>query len=378
MMIRGALILMVLVFVGLEATAQYSSGPFKTKRKKVVVQNYTLYLHLHDIAVEYSTKIEFKTDSLVKATNTTYHRGLFDFRIRILQSLEHVLFRSDPVIAFLDSWVFAVQIINYLNTDEAKGYLGYGHPVMLKLFQDLAQEFPPTYNALVEEDPSNMAALVAEFSLKHPIVDHHLIRTSVIDGTAHWVGDAKLGLTGGLYTITDLLRNMSDRLNYHAEFTPKMIGWNIESTLGNLMGTDSIVPILEQSISSLAKITQTLDSIDYLVYSITDTVLTDIDRQRWETLHFLSSERKAFLEHFSSERRTLVNQLIQERVSLEKLVQKEREASLMHFQQMIKETTTYSFDRIDETINRIFIKILLLTAVIAIALVLALVAYKKL
>ena len=368
----------VLVCLVFDLQAQYKHGPFNTKRKKVIVQNYTLYLHLHDLAIEYSTKIEFKTDSLLKANNTTFHRGLFDFRIRTLQSLEHVLFRSDPVIAFLDSWVFAYQINNYLDTDQAKEYLGYGHPVMADLFQDFMEEFPPTYDALVEEDPSIMEARVNQFSTTHPIVDNHLIRTSIIDGTAQWVGDAKLGLTGGLYTITDLLRNMSDRLNYHAEFTPKMIEWNIESTLGSFLGTDSIGPLLEQSISSLAQITQTLDSIDHLIYSVTDTVLTDVERQRWETLHFIRAERNAIMKEVSLERETIMAQITEERKAIEQLISQERQASFDQLESMVVQTTDYSFDRVDGLVNRIFFKILILIGILAVGIVLAAVAYKKL
>jgi hypothetical protein len=370
--------LLIFVFLLSDIEAQDKKGLFKKKRKKVDVENYTVYLELHDVAIEYSTKIDYKVDSLFNANNVTYHQGLFDFRIRSLQTLEHVLYRSDAVIAFLDSWVFGIQMVNYLNTPEAREYLDFGHSTMLTLFEEYLDEFPEIYSDLLEADPELLEALMVDYSTTNPITSHHLIRTSIIDGTAQWVGESKLGLTGGLYTMTDLLRNMSDRLNYHAEFTPKMIEYNVESTVGEILGTDSIGPMLDSSLSSLIQIAGTLDSIDHMVYTVADTLLADVDRQRRETLYFISSERKAVMEQISGERMAVLAQLTEERKAIEKLIREERQLSFDQLEAIITNTTDRSFDRVDDLANRIFFKVLILMAIIAIGLVLAVVAYKKL
>lgn len=370
--------LLIIICLCIDIQAQDKKGVFKKKRKKVGVENYTLYLELHDVAIEYSTKIDYKTDSLFNANNVAFHKGLFDFRIRSLQTLEHVLYRSDAVIAFLDSWVFGIQMVNYLNTPESREYLDFGHSTMLALFEEYINEFPEIYSDLLEADPELLEAQMVDFSTTNPISNHHLIRTSIIDGTAQWVGESKLGLTGGLYTITDLLRNMSDRLNYHAEFTPKMIEYNVESTVGEILGTDSIGPMLDRSLSSLLLISQTLDSIDVMVYSVADTLLADVDRQRRETLYFISSERKAVMEQISGERMAVLAHVTEERKAIEKLIREERQLSFDQLEAIITNTTDRSFDRIDDLANRIFFKVLILMAIIAIGLVLAAVAYKKL
>lgn len=377
-MIPRILPLILLFCLCLESSAQYKQGPFNTKRKKVAVQNFTLYLHLHDLAIEYSSKIEQKTDSLLKSPGATFHQGLFDFRIRSLQSLEHVLFRSDAVIAYLDSWVFAAQINQYMKTQEARDLLGFGHATMAKVFQEFEQEFPPTYEVLTGEDPSVLSARVAQFSMENPIVDNHLNRTSIIDDTAKWVGEDTIGLTRGLSTLTDLLRNFSDRLNYHAEFTPKLIEWNVESSIGNVLGMDSVGPVLVRSVTSLERITNTIDSIDHLVYSIMDTVLTDIDRQRWATLKFISSERIAIMEQLSLERQAILDGVTQEREAIERLIHQERQASFDQLEAIVTNTTYYSFDRVDGLVNRIFFKVLVLVGIIAVGIVLAAILFKKL
>jgi hypothetical protein len=377
-MILRIIPILIFIFLISDIQAQDKKGVFKKKRKKVDVENYTVYLELHDVAIEYSTKIDYKVDSLFNANNVTFHKGLFDFRIRSLQTLEHVLYRSDAVIAFLDSWVFGIQMVNYLNTPEAGEYLDFGHSTMLSLFEEYLDEFPEIYSDLLEADPELLEARMVDFGTTHPIANHHLIRTSIIDGTAQWVGESKLGLTGGLYTITDLLRNISDRLNYHAEFTPKMIEYNVQSTVGSLLGTDSIGPILEESLASLGQITQTLDSIDHMVYSVTDTILTDVNRQRWETLYFIREERKAVMEQVSLEREAVLSQVSEERKAIEQLIREERQLSFDQLEAIITNTTDRSFDRVDSLVNRIFFKVLILMAIIAIGLVLAVVAYKKL
>ncbi len=372
-MLRIIAIFMLILFVH-QAVAQ--TNVFNTKRKKVEVPNYTLFLHLHDIALEYSSRIDFEVDSLFKANNVNYHQNIFDFRIRTIQSIQHVLYKSDPVIGFLDSWVFAVQMVNYLNTYQAEQYLSFAHTDMQVVFNDFVEEFTDTYSFL-SGDPTEISRRIHEFAEQYPIVDEHLGRTSIVGGTAQWVGQASIGFKSGVSTLTDAMRNMSDRLNYLAEFTPKIVEWNVERSVGSLVGTDSLGPVLESSIHSLERLTHAVDSIDYLVYSITDTVLTDIDRQRWETLNFMASERKVVIDQFIEERKELINQLIQQRLAFESLIQNERQASIEQFEGMIRETTVYSFDRIESLTNQIFWKTLLLVTIGAVALVIAVVVFKK-
>ena len=347
-MSRKFIALVLLSFLTHSVSSQIQEATDDTKRKKVDVPNYTLFLHLHDMAIEYSTKLDFKTDSLMMARKTASSKNLFDFRIRALQSLQHVLYKSDPVVAFLDGWVYAEQMVKYLSTVPAKNYLGYGHPTLESVYKDLLLEFKQSYAFLTGNETGNMFENITKFANNYPITDTHLNRTSITDETAQWVGEAKTGFKSGVSTLTDAMRNVSDRLNYHAEFTPKLVEWNIEKTINRIVGTDSIGVFIE-SLAALDDLASAVDSLDKLVYSISDTLMTDIDRQRIETLGFA-----------------------------ERLVQQEREASLAHFEGIIQDTTEYSFDRMDQMVNRIFYKMLLLVGISFVGIIIAVVLYKKL
>jgi len=367
---------LLLASLFLSASMQSQDGPFRKKRKKVSVPNYTLFLQLHEFAVEYATRIDNEVNKLQQVHKINAGHNVFDFRIRAVQTLQYALYRSDPVIGFLDSWVFSVQMINYLETPEAKEYLGVGHSAMKALFDDFSEEFPESYHSLYE-DPAIMLSQVESFASEHPISDPHLIRTSIIDETAQWVGEATIGFKSGIATVTDELRIISDRLNYYDEFTPKLVQWNLEQTLGTMIGTDSLGASLQNVIGMIERIVNTLDSLDHAVLSITDTVLTDVDRQRIETLRFMSSERIAIVNQLTAERKLLVNQLIQERLAIENLMQREREASLNHFEDIIRESTVYSFDRIDTLADRLFYRLLILGALMILGMIIVVVIYKK-
>ena len=174
---------------------------------------------------------------------------------------------------------------------------------------------------------------ISRFADKYPITNPHLNRTSITDETAQWVGEAKIGFKSGVATLTDAMRNISDRLNYHAEFTPKLVEWNIEKTVNRIVGTDSI-GVFIQSLAALDDLATAVDSLDKLVFSISDSLMTDIDGQRIETLGFT-----------------------------ERLIRAERETSIAHLEGIIQDTTEYGFDRMDEMVNRIFYKVLLLLGI---------------
>ena len=368
-------LLLIIACCFADATAQ-SKKLFGSKRKNVEVPNYTLFLQLHDLAIEYSSKLEYKTDSLLRANNIAYDENIYEFRIRTLQSMQYVLYKSDPVIGFIDSWVYIAQMTNYLETPESKDHLSYSHTTFYSFFKEFGEEFPKIYQSLYG-DPSVMAARVDDFVSTYPIIDPHQNRTSITLTTAQWVGEARIGFKSGVATLTDAMRNISDRLNYNAEFTPKIVGWNIERNITRLMGTDSIGPILARSVSALDRITNQVDSIDYVLYGLTDSVFAEIDRQRRESLFYLSSERNEVMDRMSSERAVLVSQLVQERLAFEKLIQQEREASLIHVQEMIMDTTKYGFDRVDKLANQIFFKLLILVSILVAGMVLAVFLYKR-
>ena len=357
--------------------AQIGSRLFDKKRKKVEVPNYTIFLNLHDLALEYSTRIESDIDSLLFTGQSVYNKNIFDFRVRAIQSLQHVLYKSDPVIAYFDGWIFGFQMVGYLESPTAIKYLGPFQPSILVLFRDYLAEWPELHTILTGESPINLEANAKSFAGDYPIRDNYLKRTSVVDETANWVGADNISFKSGVASLTDALRNISDRVNYYTEFSPKLTQWHIEQSVRNVLSSDSIGSMLERSVASLERLSYTVDSIDQLVYSITDIVLTDINRQRWETLGFMSSERKAIIEQISNERKILLDQLVVERKAMMSLISEERHAALDHIESIAGNTTAYSFDRIDDIVDRLFFRALILVAIIAMGLVLAVVVYKK-
>lgn len=357
--------------------AQIGHRLFNTKRKNVEVPNYTLFLNLHDLALEYSSKIESNVDSLLHTGQLDYNSNLFDFRVRAIQTLQHVLYKSDPIVAFFDGWIYGFQMIEYLESPLGIKYLGPFQPSTHELYLNYLAEWPELYSNLTGESPDDFQANIRTFALDFPINNNYLNRTSVIDEAAQWVGEASIGFKSGVATLTDALRNISDRINYYTEFSPKLTQWYIEQSVRNMLGTDSIGQYLEKSISALERMSYTVDSIDHLIYSITDTVLTDVDRQRWETLNFIRVERKAIMEQISLEREAVLEQITEERKALENLIREERQASFDQIQSIVEDTTDYSFDRVDDIVDRLFFRVLILMVVIAVGLVLAVVVYKK-
>ena len=73
----------------------------------------------------------------------------------------------------------------------------------------------------------------------------------------------------------------------------------------------------------------------------------------------------------------MIEQLVEERKALETLIREERQASFDQIQAIVEDTTDYSFDRIDDLIDRLFFRVLILITIIAVGLVLAVLVYKK-
>lgn len=368
-------IIILVTSIGIEA--QIGQKLFGKKRKKIEVHNYTLFLNLHDLALEYSAKVESKVDSLLSTGQLDYNGNIFDFRVRAIQSIQHVLYKSDPLIAYFDGWIFGFQMVEYIESPTAIQYLGPFQPSILVLFKDYLAEWPELHTTLTDESPKGLEAKIKSFADTYPIGDNYLNRTSVVDETALWVGETDIGFKSGVATLTDAMRNASDRFNYYTEFSPKLTQWHIEQSVRNILATDSIGPIINASISSLERLTKTIESYDQLVYSVIDTMLTDMDRQRWETLSFMRAERKAIMEQISLEREIVITQLIEEREILQNMITEERKASFDQIGEIAKDSIELSFDRVDDMVDQLFFRVLMLFSIMAIAIVLAVVIFKR-
>lgn len=374
---RCILLTIIVLVTSINIEAQIGHRLFDKKRKKVEVANYTLFLNLHDVALEYSAKIESNVDSLLSTGQPDYNGNIFDFRVRAIQTMQHVLYKSDPVIAYFDGWIFGIQMVEYLKSSIAISYLGPFQPSILVLFKGFLAEWPELHTRLTGKSPESLEADIRSFAHNYPIKNNYLNRTSVVDVTALWVGEARIGFKSGVATLTDALRNVSDRLNYYTEYSPKLTQWYIEQSVRNIIGTDSLAGYIERTVSSLERMSHRIDSLDKMIHLSTQIILTDVDRQRSETLYFLSAERKAIMDQISLEREIVISQLIEERKLLQNMITEERKASFDQIQEIAKNSIDDSFDRVDDMVDRLFLRVLILFSLLAITILLAVVLYKK-
>jgi hypothetical protein len=359
--------------------AQKREKVFKKKRKQVEISNYSLFLHLHDLSIEYATELEFKTDSLLQLKDAkTVSHNLFEFRSRSIQTLQHVLYKSDPIIAFFDGWAFCMQMEQFLETESAKEYLGNHLEVYQELFRRLAMEFPQIHTELTGNTPEKIVGDIQGFTQKYPIDDFHLNRTSVTDETAKWVGEAKIGFKSGVSTLTDALRSLSDRANYYTEFTPKLTQWYIEQTLQRYLGDDTLTNYLDRSVTVLESSANLIEMLPPYLLNTRDTILFDINRQRNETLDFIRAERSLVFGELKNEREIVLMAISKERESIEEMVSREREITLKQAEVIALNLTETSFQHIDQIIDKLFIRTLLLFTVMGILALIGVVLYKKL
>lgn len=319
------------VFITL-STAQENTGLFGEKRKKVDLSNYYLTLNLQDALNNVAGSIEWKVDSLIKIeSNPTVQTNLILLKYNLITVLARTAFHSDPLIGALDTWALAYQLEDYFASTHCDS-LYVRH---CDLLSDAMRRYSANYEMMLSKYVSETNRQdLKTFAKNNPIRNDNLSRKSVVPIVSAWVSEDNLRLKSGLLTMTDLMRDMSFRLQFYSELLPKQTKWQMENSWRTYMGPDSLKYLMKTVQHILDVSATTLDKSEGIIDFNRDTVLANINYQRILSFQAIRNERIAVLEAMAKERAIVLETLQSERKAMQEYMSQERAAAMADMKDM--------------------------------------------
>jgi hypothetical protein len=248
-------------------------------------------------------------------------------------------FRADPLAAAVDVWGLAFQFSHYLASSAGRNAFGPQHPLALECARDLLADADAVIKAIaIRPEYFDSARARVEGWAKVNRVEHTF--ASRASGTA-LVADLRSGdqdVFVAVGEVSDLIGDLSERLNTYAAQVPKQARWQAEILLAGMTGAHSVegaLGDLHEVGTAARRATDLMGDVSGLVGKASGlvgdlpalftaereilaaerrAVLAGIHDQRVQTLGYLTAERVALLAAARDERMALVAALHQERI----------------------------------------------------------------
>jgi hypothetical protein len=285
-----------------------------------------LRARVNDLVERFAGRIELTADRIGAETeDDALRRRALVLKVDAIPAVYSAGFRADPLAAAVDVWGFAFQFRHYMEHGGGRNAFGAGQPLVQECARDLVADADALIKAIaIRPEHFDQARTRVEGWAKTNPVEHAF--SSRASGGALVAelrsDDRDLFLDVG--AVSDLIENLSERLNTYAAQLPKQARWQAEilfAGVAGALGVEGALADVHDVGTAARRATDLLGEVPGLLGAQRDllaverrAIRANIHSQRAHTLEFMTGERLAILAAAREERMALVAALRQERV----------------------------------------------------------------
>jgi len=268
--------------------------------------------------------VESADQIMAATTNRAVRREALVWKIEAVPAMREALFRPNPFVATMDTWVLTWQMRDYFESGPGRAAMGDAAPVAVKTCEALANEVETVAASLaISGDVSDARKFARDWAREHPI--QHSIGSR--ESTVSRVTERQLQeafstqeIAGNvLVTLDDLNRRMDvysvqlfDQARWQAEL------FTMDQTAA--LGVDQAMPLAEHAVRSADR---AVAVVEQLAPALQDslTVVT-------QAPSLVTAEREATIAAVHAEVTNIINFIQEQRVATMKQVAGERAAAV--------------------------------------------------
>lgn len=352
---------------------------FKKKRSKAQVSNYELRLRLTDFSYRFTALVEATADSILRvAKDPDLKEAVLLWKIYGISGMTKALYKNDPIASFFDVWPYTKQMVIYFESGPGNITFQDYAPIAHRIAVELESELDAVLmDVPVNRNNQEYEQAVDEWVKANPFVDPYFTRKSTLSLIAKWLGEKKLGIGGSVVTITEQVGELTNRVNMYSDIIPKLMKWQIELSALELtrdIKPDSVLDLLIENTNSLKHL---IDTIPVMTDENRKAAFSELDRQRIPTLDKLVEERIAVLDAIVEERIALLDAIKNERIEFVRELNDQTDLVIQHMDSLTHDLAEKTFTKMDNMIDNIFWKVLILAAFSFVGLLIIAIVHKK-
>ncbi len=313
-------ICLIMGIVGCKTSTERSPMMKQLTVKDVTSQK--LQIRVGEFASHFAHAVEASADEIKsKTTDPTIRRRALVWKIYAIPACKAAATSADPLMAFIDTWTFVLQMADYFETGEGKDAFGELQPIAVNTSRSLeAQIMNMIRGKALPEGLDKTQNFVDNWVREHPIKTQFFTRDSTQPLLTDIYRIGKKGTMATMGSIDQGIMDISDRISFLADNLPRQARWQAE--------------YLMETIISGQKLEETLNNVNTLVKSVDRMALVVeqspelIDKERTAVFAGIREERKTVLESINKQRIETIQEVNKEILEVIKVIHEERVATV--------------------------------------------------
>lgn len=276
----------ILVLLASLVTACSTAAPRQTAFQQTLGSEVTsreIRIRTSDYALAFSQTVELAADSiLVLATERSVARNALIWKTYAVPAIYRSATLSDPLMGWIDSRVLTYQMRDYFTSGSGSDLFGEHQHVALAATRFLEGQLDEAVRLSGQKVDPELDRGIRDFASENPLNNPYFFRRSPVEVLAKYLGQDQVSGLQAVGSMTELMEEMSQRLNIYAELLPRAGRWQAQLMLAELADpqrAEIYLDILNQ-LKAMETLDQFLQSAPDLVDEQREALLEAVDRQR--------------------------------------------------------------------------------------------------
>jgi hypothetical protein len=323
----------------------------------------------------FSSVIEQTADSIRGLTTDPEVRyNATTWKAYAIPAAQEAVLQFDPLVGFVDIWVFSHQMRDFFATGGGSGWFGPHQQIAIDASVMLEQEARAVLLDLTEGQLADSAvAMIDSMARAEPIGNNTFSRASVSLAWSDLAGAPASGLAGTAANMERQLDEVTNRLAYYNEYLFKQARWQSELIIGqvtNPQRVDSTLTALRQSLEIFARLA---DSVPQIVVSERNALLDAIDDQRVSIVEAINLQRLATVAVVEDQVGLMLQSVGAERALVLAAINAERVATMAALDSILAERISQT----ENVVDHLMWRLAQLIAVVGLALIMVVVVFYR-
>jgi RNA polymerase sigma-70 factor (ECF subfamily) len=275
---------LVLLALGLAACS--TSAPRQTQFQESLgsqVSSREIRIRTTEFAMTFSQTVEIAADSILRLTaDRRIARNALLWKSYSVPAIYRSATLPDPLMAWIDSRVLTYQMRDYFETGMGKDLFGDLQPLAVEGTRFIEGHLERAIELSGQKTDPELEGAIRQFAAENPLTNPYFFRPSPVDLLAKYLGQDQLSGLQAVGSMTELMEELSMRLNTYTEILPRAGRWQAELMLAELADPERAAIYLDilNRIEALDALNEFLVGMPDLVEEQRDILLEAVDYQR--------------------------------------------------------------------------------------------------
>jgi len=362
---------LVLLAVGL--TACSTAAPRQTGFQQSLGSELTsreIRIRAAGYAMTFSQVVEIAADSILSlASDRAVARNALLWKSYAIPAIYRSATLPDPLMAWIDSRVLTYQMRDYFETGMGRDLFADLQPIALEGVRFLEGELERAIELSGQKVNPELEDGIRRFAAENPLENPYFFRPSPVELLAKYLGQDQVSGLQAVGSMTELMEDMSQRLNTYSELLPRTGRWQAEILLLELANPDRSAIYLEilDQLEAMETLNAFLLSAPDMVDEQRDILLEAVDQQRvaFEAAleKYVAGATDEILAGITPEREAAM-------ADLERIFEAEIGEAVSRLDGTISQAVVDIDGALERAVDQLFVRLLQLVAIVGVVVVL--------